>query len=1003
MGLNLSFLSNNKSKFLLVLFSCFIIYQLIGIYNIEANLYTTEWYNSDSLDVKGVTLYSPDISVVQGTTFLTPHIDLTDTSFSATVGYYMPQETLITTALRSFTSNQSCTNFGTVNRSALTYESHVKLTTDATTYLTTLTSGFTLVPSINDVRFLVDKDLKDSSNNMYNAHFYNQMSFAQLDINTQSKFDAYAYGHMVDPSDFSECYSKIRPQSHFNDTQTFANTQTRNWYVTRYVIFNSSSLGDFDFDFDLTGLQFSCTLGGNSLNYGWYRTGYYKLESSPTWQDLGTSTTGSGSVALDPDTMYVFHMSWGGSRYNGAGSDTTCTIIEPPHDDTFTINTYLPNYVCGDYSECVNGSKFRTCIDQNGLSPDKIEYALCYVLPDESINFGFENWTTRNVWYNHIGFACGCFSETKEVLYPSDWYVENPTVRIADASNKEGKLYDFVKMTSETAYEGDKSLKMWNIAPQQFIPDVSTFLGVDNTSIIIVSPINYTNNTGWIDPTFAFNEGSSANTVGTSYITYNNYSINSSFLASDDSLRNFTVDVYTKKDNPSETINYSCVQIYLDGTWSTCQSFPITNTLTHNYLDFTTFAQSYTKEELDTLQIRVTTNGGTGTLRLNWLPIIVEYFDENYIVQNWQSMICGNQTTGIYPDLRNTFDDSVFIERNITLPTPYMSASFKVKKCSTPEFKFTSPNIFGIPICWSLLDYYYTSSQYSEENIKGRISFYLKDSNNNFLTDITSQVTFPNQWESREYAIDSLQTGETYTMGLAVVPDSTADGTTYCIYVDDVNIDIRDQALVCTSECDDETRIERTCKQYVGLTCTICEEVRYYSSECIGSQDVIDKLGTCSDWCGCEDSTIYPVGSDGYDTKFVGNYIDGCNVTNEGNERCCNYNEIEDSQYCVDWCSENVLTDPVSQDLQTAFDEAGVGWAGAFFTAIFIVLMVIVGISVIVSFILDKNPLVFLAVMITGLVIASVLWVEFAFIGIIIAVIMCFLLAGIIKKQASGN
>ena len=560
-------------------------------------------------------------------------------------------------------------------------------------------------------------------------------------------------------------------------------------------------------------------------------------------------------------------------------------------------------------------------------------------------------------------------------------------------------------MTSETAYEGDKSLKMWNIPPQLRIPDFTSFIGFTAfTDTGYISPTLAIDNNSWIDPpnAFVFNISDSSGTANNN-VTFTGYNIESLIPVTATSLKNFTV-VLRGEVGVIDTITLSCIKIDINGYESPCQSTSFDTTMGYRFIDFTDWALSqialgnFDRDDADTLKVIIVADGGSGTITLDWIPVNLEMYDPTQLTSVYENIICGNQSIGIFPDIRQVIDTdentSIFVERNITLPSSFMSASFKVKKCVEPELKH-----FSIPICFEFTDHCYTHTETCDYESKGSITFYLKDIAGNFLHEIRSVVSYPNKWEIREYAIDSLQPNTEYTIGFAVEPESEVDPDYYCVYLDDVRIDIRNSPLVCESECDKNgNEIQRNCKETVNDVCVVCEEIEILKSpNCMASQDVIDKILSCSDWCGCEN---FDNDNENYNTKFVGNLIDGCNETLHGIDKCCEYTEIEDSDYCIDFC-EQLEAGKTPDVIQDILDSRGIGFLGNFVSGVFIVLMIVIlNCAYISKKAMNGSWQGFVALLIIEMLIMSILWVDFAFIGIMIAVVMALYLA---KMMSSGT
>ncbi len=900
---------NNINK-LLVLISVFLVLAFApqSLPNVSAYPYNSNFYHDHTGNPAiGIT---PGYNILQENSCsisLNSFADFTDTgSFSVTTTFYAPNETIIGSGTRDLSGNQNCINLGT---SSTTDKSTGGIYEGKTEVSHTASSG------TNYLRSRLSCDIPGDWIN-FSSYWGIDNSYG-FDANTYYKKHEGAYlsiGYManqLNETNFGLCNS-------LNVTKATADTVSAppsENTIAFYFPFNSSS-GLFGYDLDASG---SISGGTSFINAEkWY---YYKLSDSSTPTELCSGDTCSGYVTLDENTEYVLMF------FTQVLSQVGTQSIATPNAN-FSINIYTPDWDCSDWSECVNGTETRTCIDPLGKLPDRIEYQFCYSGPIESIYLGFENITIESVWFNYFDFTylcLACGSNIKTVQYPDAWTIQNINLQIINQNNKTGRQYDFLKMTSEQSYEGDRSLKMWNLPPQANIPEPQTFIGfTDFTDTGYISPTNYTDNNGVSDPQEAFvDEGASAKFDPLENINYTGYDLESEIPVTATSVKNVTIRIDARA---TTDINFSCVKIGIDDFWSDCEVLNLTTSMTTYIIEFTAWvldqveAGNFDREDADTLQIYLKATNGTGEIRMDWIPVRVEFYDPTEFTSIYQDILCGNLSSGVFPDLYQAIDTdentSVFIERNITLPTPYMSVSFKVRKCVEPELKYYS--------CLLLPDACYTHEQECNYDPKGTITFYLKDAvTGDFLTDIKSEVIYGNRWEFREYAIDSLQPNEIYTVGLAVVPENTVDPNYYCVYVDDLNIDIREIPLVCASEClPDRTYIKRVCKSYdPDGFCEICEEIEIENAiECIADEGVKQKISECSDYCGCEE---FDEGHDKYNTLYQGSFLENCNVTLVGIDACCLYTEISDSPYCVEYCETQLIGD-VPDETTQVLNELGV-------------------------------------------------------------------------------
>ena len=999
----------------IILISFILAFLLILPLSSSLNYYSVPFYSyTTGNDVYCPTIQANEILTGNIESNLTIYGTFNGTNYDVIANYYSPHSNLIAYSERNFPSDIECASFGTQSTTNIGDNTETRgnvIDTASSSYFT-LKSLHSITPTVSYITFNASSDNIDSSNHIMNTYFKGTSTYTTPF--TQNNLDTITYETMNYTGDnYNECgkYYQANERSYNNGTLGYTAIRTETHH--RMFIFNSS-VGSFNYSYLITGKEGRCYIPDVwcGTEYGNYnRVGYYKLEPNPIWQNIGTGTSGTGNLGLEPNELYVFQISSSIGVNQGGCGVNPCTyhIREGEYiNTTFDLNVYVPNWDCGEYGECINGTQFRICIDLDGVVSDKIEYRFCYVVPEESVYLGFEDYLTTNVWYNYWGFWCACDSETKQVLYPENWFVENANFKVLNKNNKTGKRFDFIKMTSETAYEGDKSLKMWNLPPQLRIPNFETFIGVEDTLITNwISPTNYSDNNSWIDSENSFSDGVNYSVGGSEgNVIYANYNIESEIPNHEQYfIRDLTVRLDTNIGASPDTLKYSCIQISLNDEWSGCKTITGLTVNEQSFLvNFNDFVIYYDVCVLDTLKVRLILDDGSGTIQLDWIPVKIETYNPSDITFAYQDVLCENLTVGVFPDIRKNIhtdeNNSIFLERNITLPTPYMSISFKVKKCVEPELKF-----YSTPICLDFNDHCYTHDENCNYESKGTITFYLKDAETGeFLYDIKSEVVYPNKWEMREYAIDSLQPNKIYTIGFAVIPENTVEPEYYCVYLDDVNIDIRNIPLVCVSECDNSNEIKRFCKKYDELGfCLVCEEIAVLNSpNCLISDSVIDKIESCKDWCGCEE---YPIGDENYYTKYIGEIIEGCNTTLHGIDKCCEYSTIQNSDYCKEFCAnwvskgEGKLDEPLDI-IADKFSELGVPeWTGKFFSPIMIIFYIILTIMAILTYITKSWQFG----VITGLILMMVLgtlFIELLWIVILIIIVAGFILAKtIIPKQ----
>ena len=181
-----------------------------------------------------------------------------------------------------------------------------------------------------------------------------------------------------------------------------------------------------------------------------YDLQYYELDNyitSYTYIGLTPSYLGNWEWTLKPNTKYAIIL-------NKTGALPVTSKITP--DINISIMTYIPNWVCGEWSECIESYKSRTCTDPEGIANNKIETEACFPEVIEDIYLGFED----GVAYSPIRKCvpepwnfCRMTRQNISTEYPIYWTVNNP------------HDYNILTMTDEFSSERGRSLKMWWIPP----------------------------------------------------------------------------------------------------------------------------------------------------------------------------------------------------------------------------------------------------------------------------------------------------------------------------------------------------------------------------------------------------------------------------------------------------------------------------------------------------------------------------------------------------------
>lgn len=175
----------------------------------------------------------------------------------------------------------------------------------------------------------------------------------------------------------------------------------------------------------------------------------------------------SGSQSLTPNTQHLLIFSYeneGGAV--GSGFDQ----IQPPIA-ILNISTFAGDFVCGEFTECINGSHSRVCVDQFGVLPDEIETESCFDVPAHTIDLGFESavdFVPPDIYICQKDWTVlGCTDNLQTITssFPINWTIS------ADADLFTGDFrQNYIRITGDTSTVGTKSLQMNYIPPKPSEP-----------------------------------------------------------------------------------------------------------------------------------------------------------------------------------------------------------------------------------------------------------------------------------------------------------------------------------------------------------------------------------------------------------------------------------------------------------------------------------------------------------------------------------------------------
>lgn len=233
----------------------------------------------------------------------------------------------------------------------------------------------------------------------------------------------------------------------------------------------------------------------------------------------------------------------------------------------------------------------------------------------------------------------------------------------------------------------------------------------------------------------------------------------------------------------------------------------------------------------------------------------------------WCNETMEGQVGSVYKDINNTF----WIAKNVTAFSPYMSLSYRVRNCkndvSSPE-KQTSGGFscwagcqwFGtcanIGVCNSTGEDIYTWNG-CPETPKASLGIRVKDLDAGtyplqiVIPDDKIPASFPTDPSVgtgyQEHRLNNLTFNHTYEITFAVPPpNGLQEKDAYCVYLDDVNINFRNEPFICGgSQCYDDYDVnginDYTFVQVTPLSSNSCTiETTCMDTACVPNKLVTD-------------------------------------------------------------------------------------------------------------------------------------------------------------------
>lgn len=268
---------------------------------------------------------------------------------------------------------------------------------------------------------------------------------------------------------YEQCGSDIRidaeGESYSGNSLGISSDLSMNYWTM--IPFNSMGSGIVNISIWQTAFYFSGS-GNCGASFGTNHRYYLWDTVTNTTEDLGTTFPLNIYKNLIPYRDYWLFI---GSRYYCDSYNFGSLQINHNYTNyNVSIFAYDPEWLCSDWSSCVEGFESRTCYDANGRVPDKVEEKACFVKPAVDIELGFEDFYYQDIYICQKDYwlvTCTQRLETIQAKYPKNWTVIGTDISGANLEN-------FLTISQDWASKGSSSIKMWYYPPKNEEPVAPT-------------------------------------------------------------------------------------------------------------------------------------------------------------------------------------------------------------------------------------------------------------------------------------------------------------------------------------------------------------------------------------------------------------------------------------------------------------------------------------------------------------------------------------------------
>lgn len=386
-------------------------------------------------------------------------------SFDSTITWKSPDANILGFSTLFSISNTSCLSYGQTSLKSVSrdptssiYEASWDVTHSAVSGFVNTQTRYVCDSPVETTTFIVTRD--DDSRG--------ECQWIMREINS----DSHAAFITTLETSYNRC-GNLNSWLSIEPCQNVSHPLTALARTAQYIYpINSSATGNVNYSFTDASITISVTGGTPTFDYYIDIINTNTQTTTNVHTALNTVVTNgvlfsipdvTGTLSLTPDNQYLWVVTF--NKDVPGGFTSSLDALDNPIME-LEVFTFRPQYVCGEFGECINATQSRVCVDQFGVAPDRIEVQSCFDVPAHEINLGFEaivDLFPADIYICQLDWTilgCGLNLNTIPSRFPVNWTIS------ADADSTGTFRQNYIRISEDTSTVGTKSLQMNYIPPK---------------------------------------------------------------------------------------------------------------------------------------------------------------------------------------------------------------------------------------------------------------------------------------------------------------------------------------------------------------------------------------------------------------------------------------------------------------------------------------------------------------------------------------------------------